>query len=223
MLKEFADSISDAQRDITKTLFLNFVDNIPRDSTILDVGKNDLHCYHDKDVADIIVRKNVKIKYLDQSYDTKMIEKKANELKTLSSNISISNKSFFIEKDEFDYIVFFHNMDQSGSFGMKWIIEKKEQNFKNLVIYQNFYQQENMWLVRFHPYLKYLCNEIFEKHIPRQVVERVLNFVPFQINLVHIVKFCEYDYLKSIPLVRNVSLEIFKTEVDLEEKFLNKN
>lgn len=220
MLKGFSDSISCTQLNIIKRLFLNFAESVANSSTILDVGKNDLYYYDDKDVLEIIERKNLKIKYSNNSYNEDKVERKTNELKGLSpnvasSNICISNKSFFIEKDEFDYIVFFQNMDESGSFGISWIIQKKEQNFKNLVIYQNFYKKENLWLRYFHPYLKYLCNEVFEKHISRQAVERIVKFVPYEINLVHIAKFCDYDYLKNIPFIRGICLEIFKTEVEL--------
>ena len=220
MLNTFSDSISCTQLDIIKRLFLNFAEGVANNSTILDVGKNDLYYYDDKDVLEIIERKNLKIKYSNNSYNEDKVKRKKNELKGLSpnvasSNIDISNTSFFIEKDEFDYIVFFQNMDQSGSFGISWIIQKKDQNFKNLVLYQNFYKKENIWLRYFHPYLKYLCNEVFEKHISRQAVERIVKFVPYEINLVHIAKFCDYDYLKNIPFIRGICLEIFKTEVQL--------
>ena len=130
MLKGFSDSISCTQLNIIKRLFLNFAEGVANSSTILDVGKNDLYYYDDKDVLEIIERKNLKIKYSNNSYNEDKVERKTNELKGLSpnvasSNICISNKSFFIEKDKFDYIVFFQNMDESGSFGISWIIQKK--------------------------------------------------------------------------------------------------
>jgi hypothetical protein len=206
--------------DIIKELFLNFADSIANDSTIFDVGKNDFYYYDDEDILEIIERKNLKIKYSNTTFDTNMVEQKKNELKRLlpsvaSSNIDISNTSFFIEKDEFDHIVFFQNMNESGTFGISWIVQKKDQNFKNLVLYQNFYKKENIWLRYFHPYLKYICNEVFEKNISRECVERIIKFVPYEINLVHIAKFCDYDYLKNIPFIRGICLEIFKTEVEL--------